>query len=615
VISQSHKKIVEKLSHLPTKPGVYLFKDKRGKIIYVGKAKRLRNRVRSYFQKSRVADPKLDRLVSRIDDLETIVTDSEVEALILEAIMVKENKPRYNVNLKDDKSFPYIRVTNEPYPRIFPTRKLIQDGSKYFGPYTDVLEMKLLLKTVKKIFTIRSCNYNLTPDSIARKKFKICLDYHIKRCNGPCENLISMQEYKEMIGHVVDFIEGRVGKVVQEIQMRMDQATRKLHFEEAARLRDRLKQIEMFRQRQKVVDPALVDRDIVALAKDGNDSCCVVFKMREGKIIGRQHFFLNGSIDAENAAVMAAFLKQFYLKTADIPPEVFLSDDVGDDVDALQDWLSQKRKSLAKIVVPQEGDSLKLIKMCQQNASLLLEELKLQRLKSEEYTVKSVQALQEDLGLERPPKRIEGFDISNIQGAEPVASMVAFMNGQPQKSEYRKFKIRSKSTPDDFTMMREVVERRYTRLLKENKPFPDLVLIDGGKGQLNAALQSLKKLGIDTLPVIALAKRLDEVFVPASSEPQNIKKGSPGLYLLQRVRDESHRFALTFHRSLRTKRNLASVLEQIPGVGESRRKRLLATFKTVKNITSASIDDLAKIEGISQKLAQQIWEFFNPGSA
>ena len=605
------KNLADKLANLPTKPGVYLFKNSKGKVIYIGKAKVLRNRVRSYFQSGRVHDPKLDRLVSQIADIETIITDSEVEALILEANLVKEYKPRYNINLKDDKSFPYIRVTNEPFPRIFPTRKIVRDGSRYFGPFTDVKSMRSLLKTIKRIFPVRSCKYKLTDETIAQKKYKLCLDYHIHRCQGPCEGLVSREEYNRMIEHVVDFIQGKGEKVIEDMKKHMNELAAALHFEEAAFLRDQLEKVKMFQQRQKIVDPTFVDRDIIAVASEDGDSCCVVFKVRDGKVIGRQHFYLDGTDDKDESEITSAFVKQYYLKADFIPQEIFLSGSLGEDETAIREWLSQKRGDKVDIQVPKRGDKARLVQMCRKNAALLLEELQLQKMKSEDYLAKSVQALQKELRLPRPPKRIEAFDISNIQGTDAVASMVCFVNGKAYKSEYRKFKIRSKSTPDDFAMMREVVRRRYARQLKEKRPLPDLILVDGGKGQLSAAMDALKSLDITNQPVIALAKRLDEVFVPGISEPQNIRRDSPGLRLLQRIRDEAHRFAITFHRARRKKRTLDSALQAIPGIGPVRRKALVRYFGSLKRIRQASVEDLQKVEGINEKIAHEIWQHFH----
>ena len=604
--------IKDKLANLANKPGVYLFKDKKGEIIYIGKAKVLKHRVRSYFQAGRPYDSKLARLQSRVSDLETIITDSEVEALILEANLVKEYKPRYNINLKDDKSYPYIRVTNEPFPRIFPTRRIIRDGSRYFGPYTDVTSMRELLKTIKRLFPIRTCNLNLTEESIAKKKFQICLQYHLKRCHGPCEGLVSREEYNQVVEFVVSFIEGRSRKVAEDIKARMQEMAATLRFEAAARLRDQLNSIEQFQSRQKMVDQSLADRDVVAIASEDGDSCSVVFKVRDGKIIGRQHFYLNGAEEEKLDSVTSAFVKQYYLKADYIPDEIFLPADLGEDKAAIQTWLSQRRNSKVVLTVPRRGEKSQLLQMCLRNAHLLLQELKLQKSKSADYLAGSVKALQDDLHMAKPPKRIEAFDISNIQGTDPVASMVCFVNGKAHKSDYRRFRIRSKSTPDDFTMMREAVGRRYTRLLKENGSLPDLVLVDGGKGQLSAALEALVRLDIKDQPIIALAKRLDEVFVPGISDPQNIRKDSAGLHLLQRVRDEAHRFAITYHRSLRKKRTLKSALESVPGIGPAKRDLLIKTFGSAAKVKSTSVEELARVTGISQKLAVTIWQHFHP---
>lgn len=605
------KNLQEKLANLSKKPGVYLFKDKKNEIIYVGKAKILRNRVRSYFQQTRILDPKSSRLVSKIIDLETIVTDSEVEALILEANLIKEHKPRYNINLKDDKSFPYIRVSNDLYPRIFPTRKFIRDGSRYFGPYTDVYGMRELLKTIKRIFPVRSCNLLLNSDTISKGKFKVCLDYHIKRCFGPCENFVSLEEYRDVIEHVVDFIQGHTQKIEAELTVRIQDLAKSLRFEEAARLRDQVQSIAIFKEKQKIVDPSLSDRDFIASALAEDDGCCVVFKIRDGKIIGRQHFYMQKIKGENDKTLLTAFLKQYYLRADYIPKEIYLPIEIDEKL-PIQQWLGQKQKVPIKLFVPKRGDKFRLLKMGQKNAKLLLEELLIQKMSKADYLSGAVKALQSDLALTVPPKRIEGFDISNIQGTNPVASMVCFVNGVAKKSEYRRFNIRSKSTPDDFTMMNEAVGRRYARLQKEEKPMPDLILIDGGKGQLSAACLALARLGLDQQPIIALAKRLDEVFKPGCSDSFNIKRDSAGLRLLQRVRDESHRFAVTAHRQLRTKTTLLSVLEKIEGIGPNRRDVLLKHFGSIKNIKTASIKNLHNVDGISSALAKDIWDFFHP---
>ncbi|MFQ5627713.1 MAG: excinuclease ABC subunit UvrC [bacterium] len=602
--------IKQKLNTLPKKPGVYQFKDRNGKIIYIGKAKVLRNRVRSYFQTGRITEPKLARLVSRIRDFEIIVTDSEIEALILEMNLVKEYKPRYNINLKDDKSFPFIRVTNELFPRIFPTRRIVRDGSKYFGPYTDVKSMRALLKTIKRIFPIRSCNYDITEQAVKKKKFKICLDYHIHKCDGPCEGLVGATEYNQVIDQIVNFINGRGKQVVKEMTDKMMVLAGKRQFEQAAKLRDRIKFIENFQYKQKVVTDDEKDRDVVAVAVEDEDACGVIFKVREGKIVGRQYFYLNGVFRDCYADVVASFVKQYYLKAEFIPEEIFLPEMV-DEREYLEDWLFQKANTAVKFLIPKQGKKARLVAMCNKNARLLLEELQLQKARAKDKAPHAVTALQRDLRLQKPPRRIEAFDISNIQGTDPVASMVCFVDGVARKSDYRKFKIRSKETPDDFAMMREAVTRRYNGSLSEKMPLPDLILIDGGKGQLSAAMQALREINRTEIPVVALAKRLDEIFAPGDPDPQNIPRTSSGLKLLQRLRDESHRFAVTFHRSLRKKRTTASALDAIPGVGPARRKALLKFFGSLDGVREASVDDLLLVENISQELAQAIWEHFH----
>ena len=600
----------EKLNTLPKKPGCYLFKDKNNKIIYIGKAKVLRNRVRSYFQDSRFEGPKIERLKTRIADFETIVTDSETEALILEMNLIKEYKPRYNINLKDDKSYPYIRVTKERFPRIFPTRTIIRDGSRYFGPYTDVRSMRNLLKSVKRIFPIRSCNYDLTEAVVAKKKYKLCLDYYIKKCDGPCEGLVGEEEYNAMVERIVNFINGKNNQVVRELQEKMWKLSAAQRYEEAARFREQVQSIQNFQYKQKVVTDEDLDRDIVAVAVDDDDACGVVFKVRDGKILGRQHFFLNGVAEEAFESVVTSFLKQFYLKSYFVPEEILLPTEV-EDAEEVKQWLSEEREKAVKLLNPKKGQKAKLVKMALKNARLLLEELKLEKLKAKDFVAHSVKALQRDLRLKDPPLRIECFDISNIQGTDPVASMVTFVNGRPKKSDYRKFKIRGKETPDDFAMMAEAVERRYRGSLANKLDSPDLILVDGGKGQLSAAEQVLCKLKKTDQAIAALAKRLDEVFVPGASEAQNIPKTSSGLKLLQQIRDEAHRFAVTYHRTLRKKRTIQSELDTVPGVGPNRRAVLVKYFGSVKNVKEATADELAAVEGIPVDVAERIWKHFH----
>ncbi len=602
--------LLEKLENLPRTPGVYLFKDKNKKVIYVGKAVVLRNRVRSYFQSGRIDDAKSRRLKSKIDDVEIIVADSEIEALILEANLIKEYKPRYNVNLKDDKSFPYIRVTNENFPRIFPTRKIVKDGSKYFGPYTDVGSMRSLLKTIKRIFPIRSCSLNLTSENIQARKFKVCLNYHIKKCMGPCEGLINEEEYGQILKNIIDFINGRDRIVIEELTGQMEKYAATLQFERAARIRDQIQAIKEFQYKQKVITPEDIDRDLFVAYAEDNDACGVVFKVRQGRVIGRQHFYFDGVEGETLDRVLSHLLIRFYMHADFIPNEIYLPIPLEDGAH-IEQWLSEKSKSKVQILFPQRGEKAKLLKMAFQNAKLLLQELKLQRMKDKDYIPHSVKALQRDLRLARPPLRIEAFDISNIHGTDATASLVTFVNGQPYKGDYRRFKIRTKSTPDDFAMMAEAIDRRYSRQLKEKRPLPDLILVDGGKGQLSAATEILTKLNLQDQPIIALAKRLDEVFVPGAIEAQNIPRTSSGLRLLQHIRDEAHRFAISYHRKLRGKRSVASELNDIEGIGEKRKRRLIHHFGSLKNLKIASLSEIRQVKGIPENLAEKIWQYFH----
>jgi len=604
--------LTTKLENIPTSPGVYLFKNKLGKILYIGKAKMLRNRIRSYFHEGRDFDPKLYALISKIEDFEWIATDSEVEALILEANLVKENRPRYNINLKDDKSFPYIRVTNEDFPRVFPTRKIIQDGSRYFGPYTDAHTMRGLLKAVRKIFPIRSCNYKLNDKIIAEKKVKLCLDYHIFRCPGPCEAFISKDEYTtQIVKQTIAFIEGKDKGVITQLKEVMQKAAESEQYEKAARLRDQISAVEMFRSKQKVVSSDELDRDVIGVSCEDENSCGVIFKIRDGKIVGRYHFYLTRKLNQSENQVLQSFLQQYYIKVDFIPEEIFIQQSL-EDLPDFENWLSQKRGRKIRVIVPQKGEKAKLVRLAENNAKLLLEELKLQKLKQKEEKIAgAVIALQESLHLPKPPKRIEAFDISNIAGTDPVASMVSFYNAKPNKSNYRRFKIKEEHGIDDFAMMKEVVTRRYRRLIDEKSDLPDLVLVDGGKGQLSSAVSALKELGLKNQPIIALAKRLDEVFVPGISGVQNIPKHSAGLKLLQQIRDESHRFAITYHRKLRGIRQVLSELDEIPGIGEKRRKLLLQEFGSIKGLKNASLEGLSGIQGIPQSLAESIYQYFH----
>ncbi len=605
--------IKEKLKNIPARPGCYLFKDGQGQILYVGKASILRQRVRSYFQSSRPVHPKLSALVARIVDIEWIITDSEVEALILENNLIKKYKPRYNVDLKDDKSYPYIRITKEDFPRVFITRTIVRDGSEYFGPYTNVKNVRNTLKTLQRIFPLRSCKYDLTPQIIAAQKVQLCLDYYIHKCKGPCQGLQSKEEYNAMIDMVRRFLKGKTRAIVRDLQKQMQYHADKLEFEEAARMRNRLEILVNYRNAQKVVQADFKDRDLIALARENDEACAALFKIREGKVIHRLHYFLKGVEWKEDTEILASFLQQYYSNTEDIPHEILLPSEIDEGL-LLTNWLAQRRGATVKLAAPQRGEKKRLIALVEKNARYLLEELKLQKLKAKERTAFVVNALQKDLNLPQPPKRIECFDISNIQGTDAVASMVCFVNGKPKKSEYRKYKIQSKDTPDDFAMMREVITRRYARLQKEKRPLPELIVVDGGKGQLSSAVSALRSLSIEDQPIIGLAKRLEEIFFPGLSDAQMLPKSSASLKLLQQIRDEAHRFAITFHRQRRKKRTISSELDRIPGIGARRREKLLKIFGSVKSIKELSIEELAKKGNLPLNIARNVFKYFHSSS-
>jgi len=603
------EKLEEKLKNLPTQPGVYLHKNEQGTVLYVGKAKNLRSRVRSYFQDPSNLTPKIRRMVSQVVDLETIIVDSEVEALILEANLIKEHHPRYNVLLRDDKSYPYIRITKEPFPRVFVTRRIIKDGSKYLGPYTDVKHLRHIVKSIGKIFPIRTCKFFLDDEVIEARKVKLCLEYHIKRCMGPCEGLQSQEDYQAMILQVEKFLKGKTRDLLKELESRMQKEAEAMHFEEAARLRDQIQMISDYNfLPRKVQLSDMEDRDVVAMATEDDDACMVVFKIRDGKVIGRQHYYLKGAGESEDEEILANFLKQFYLNEDYLPKQIILPVSIGEDTEVIESWLGERAEHRVELFVPQKGDKKKLLDICQKNAKFLLDELMLQKLKAKDKVPYRIEELQKNLSMEKPPLRIEGFDISNIQGTDAVASMVCFVNGMPKKSEYRIFKIRSKDTPDDFAMMHEAVWRRYRRRLDEKQPLPDLILIDGGKGQLNSAVQALRELGIENQPIIGLAKRMEDVFVPGNSDPMNIPKRSGAIKLLQQVRDEAHRFAIGHFRKQHKKTLLHSPLDDIAGVGKSRKTHLLKTFGSLKKIRAASLEELQTRGKLPQKVAEAVIE-------
>jgi excinuclease ABC subunit C len=585
-----------KLNNLPDNPGVYQFLSEKGKVIYVGKARNLKNRVRSYFHVS-VTSPKTIALVKRINDFELIVTDNEIEALVLESNLIKDLKPRYNINLKDDKSYPFIKVTNEPYPQVYATRRVVKDGSKYFGPYTNVKDMKSALRMINQIFKIRSCKYNITQEAIDKKRFKVCLDYHIHKCDGPCEGLVSEKEYNDMVNEVIKLLRGKTDDLIKELTTKMEKAVEKMEYEKAAEIRDKRDQLNVIAARQKIVANDFGDRDVISIAYEGKDSACSVFNIRGGKLTAKKQLKL--AIDENEAPeeIYAAALKFYYGEFVEIPKEI-LMEVTPTDKDTISTWLSVRAERKVKIVVPKKSsDALSLIRMCKQNAILQLKEIQIQKMKNQGNVPYSLSALQRDLRLNKLPKKIECFDISNLQGTDSVASMVVFVDGKPKKSLYRKFIIKTVDGPDDFSSMREVIERRYKKLKEDNEILPDLIMVDGGKGQLSSAVSVLDELGFEKYNIIGLAKRLEEVFFPDNSEPESIPKTSSGLKLLQQVRDEAHRFAITFHRARRSKRTITSELGEIKGIGKSTTDKLLKELGSLKAIKEADIETLTKTVG------------------
>ena len=592
------------IKQIPTKPGVYFFKDVDSEIIYIGKAKNLRNRVRSYFQKSKHQSAKNISLIKRIANVEWLVVRSEVEALLTEANLIKQHQPHYNVSLKDDKSFPYIRITKEPYPRVFITREVVRDGSKYFGPYTDVYHLRRSLKAVHKIFPVRSCDYFINDESIAAEKVSLCLDYHIKKCQGPCEGMVLESDYNEMIKQVIQFLQGRTKETEKYIQNQMEKASSEMRFEDAGMYRDQLHAIGQFKDRQRKVAADFEDRDVFAFAKEEDYAIAVIVRIRNGRITSREKISLR-KLDELDAVTLETIITRFYLESDFIPKEISLPLEP-DNQDQLNIWLKEKRNGAVQLSVPQRGEKAKEVRLAYQNAKLLLGEWMLNRKKRRELVPKMINQLQDDLQLKVPPRRIEAFDISHLGGTNTVASMVCFTDGKPKKSAYRKFKVKTVEGIDDFASMREIVYRRYKRVKEEGIGLPDLILIDGGKGQLSMAVSALRELGLDYLPIVGLAKKLEEVFVPGQADAQSIHKQSPGLILLRRIRDEAHRFAITFQKQKRTASISTSVFHEIPGMGEKRVKKLLRQYKDIQKISGLKPEEIQKDMSLSSAIAKEI---------
>ena len=596
--------IKDTVKNIPKDPGVYFFKNNKNDIIYIGKAKNIRNRVRTYFQKNKYQSPKNISMIKRIVDVEWIVVRNEVEALLTEANLIKKHQPFYNVNLKDDKSFPFIRITNEPYPRVFITREIVRDGSKYFGPYTDVIYLRRTLKAIRRIFPVRSCDFFIDENVIQEKKISLCLDYHIKKCEGPCEGLVSSHKYNEMIDSIISFLHGKTKKSEDYINNQMKLAAKELRYEDAGIFRDQLHAIREFMDKQIKINADFDDRDIIGFSKQNDFGIVVIVRIRNGRIASREKLSLN-NLDNNDSAVIRTVITQFYLDTDYIPSEI-CSQYKPDSIDELSKWLKEKKGKNVKIIVPQKGEKAKQVRLAHQNAKLLLGEWILNKKKRKDLIPKMIKQLQDDLQLKGAPRKIECFDISHLGGTNTVASMVSFFDGKPKKTEYRKYNIKTVSGIDDFASIREVVLRRYKRLKNEDKGFPDLVVVDGGKGQLSMAVSALRELGLDYIPTISLAKKLEEVFVPGQSNAQTIHKQSPGLILLRQIRDEAHRFAIEFQRGKRKKSITKSAFLSVKGVGIKKSQFLLSEYKDMSIIAGLEIDKLVNELKVSASSAKEI---------
>ena len=610
--------IEEELKKLPAKPGVYIMHGEKDEIIYVGKAISLKNRVRQYFQSSRNKGAKIERMVTHITRFEYIITDSELEALVLECNLIKEHRPKYNTMLKDDKSYPFIKVTvNEPYPRVLFARRMKKDKARYFGPYTSGGEVKDVIELVRKLYQVRSCNRNLPRDT---GKDRPCLYYHMKQCKAPCQGYISQEEYRKNINKVIKFLNGDFQDTISELMEKMQKASEEMRYEDAMEYRDLIRSIEKIGERQKITGYGQEDRDIIAVAMDESedlrdqDAVVQVFFIRDGKLIGRDHFYLRVAKGDTKSQVLSSFLKQFYAGTPFIPSEIMLQSEI-EDAEIIEEWLTTRRKQKVHIRVPKKGTKEKLVELALENARMVLSKDR-ERIKREEgRTIGAVHEVEEWLGLKNVV-RMEAYDISNISGFESVGSMVVYEKGRPKRSDYRKFKIKWVQGPNDYASMEEVLTRRFTH--ESNGEFdsfarlPDLILMDGGRGQVNIALKVLNDLGI-RIPVCGMVKddhhRTRGLYFNNVEIP--IDTSSEGFRLITRIQDEAHRFAIEYHRSLRSKEQVHSILDDIPGIGDTRRKALLRKFKSVENIRDASEEELAQTESMNAGSARQVYEFFH----
>jgi len=598
--------ITEQLRQLPTSPGVYLMKDAEGNILYVGKAANLNHRVRSYFGTKQNLSPKLQRMVARVNDFDFFITTSEQEAFILELNLIKRHRPHYNVRLKDDKTFPYLKIdTSEDWPRVHITRRLEEDGGRYFGPFASAKSVRQTLKTIKGIFPFRSCSKAITGTDP-----RPCLDYHIRHCLAPCIGAVSKPEYDEVIKQVILFLEGKQERVIQELESKMEKAAEALDFEKAALIRDQIQAVNRVVEGQRIATTVRGEQDVIAFAQDKDQAYVQVFFIRSSKLIGRESFVLQGTRSEEPWQIMTSFIKQFYGSTPYIPPLLLLQYPVEDTL-VIESWLQSKKGTKVHIQVPCRGNKKQLVKIVAENAEQGLEQLKIKQLATPGSLTAALAEIERELHLPRLPLRMEGYDISNIQGKAAVGSMVVFDQGKPKPSHYRRFRIKTVSGADDYAMLREVLKRRFKR--SSDAPdtwaiLPDLVLIDGGKGQLNAALSVMSQAGVGFVPTASLAKENEEIFIPHRSQPITLPRSARGLQLLQRLRDEAHRFALGYHQKIHKRETFASSLDTIPGIGPKRKRALLKQFGSVRAIRDAPIEELAATAGMSQSLAKRIKE-------
>ena len=618
-------RLQEQLKATPTRPGVYLLKGGHGEVLYVGKAASLRNRLQSYFGSLSNLEPKIYHLASRIADFEFIVTESEAEALILENTLIKKQRPKYNARLKDDKTYPYLKIgLNEEFPQVYITRRVLNDGARYFGPYASAGSVRRTMDLLKKLFPYRSCTRIITGNDA-----RPCLEHFINRCIAPCIGAADKEEYRKVIDQVVLFMEGRTEAVVRDLRQKMEDAAELMEFERAAVLRDQLRAIERVTEGQKVVSMSEDDQDVIALARAGDEAWVEVFFVRSGKLIGREHFIMDGVQDESPSRILSDFVKQYYDSVPQVPPRLLLHHPL-DDGDTIKEWLELKRGKRVEIRVPERGEKRKLVQMVAENAGQGLEQLRAKLVSNADALRSAMEELQERLNLPRLPLRIECYDISNIQGTTPVGSMVVFENGRPKSPHYRRFSIKTVDGIDDYAMMQEMLRRRFRRFGRPKDDvgadaegssekggqkseswgiIPDLVLIDGGKGHLNAVVEVLLELGIDDVPLASLAKENEEIFVRDTPESIMLPRSSPALFLVQRLRDEAHRFAVTYHQRSRTRKGMQSALDAVPGIGPKRKRTLLRRFGSARGVKDASLEELTAIPGMTRTLAQKVKEY------